>query len=400
VTPDERPAPEAEPARSRRRLGQVPALDGLRGIAVLLVVLSHTRLLVLAAPTGLGFVDDFFRGGFLGVDVFFVLSGFLITALLLREQADRGHVRIGSFYTGRALRLLPALFVLLAAHVIYAALANPFPFEHELVSVRAGIFYYYNWQVVWDLFKTVPDLGHLWSLAIEEQFYLLWPAVLILFLGIRRKTSWVVVALVAAIVAIAVHRALMWERGASWIFIFVRTDTRADSLLVGVLLAWLWVRRRTPTKGLVAAAWVASGVLFLCVEFSRFDAGFVYLGGFTIVALAVGVVILATLESSWPGTRLLSIPPLRAVGRVSYGLYLWHLPVFYAVDHYGSHWPAIVRVIVGYGASAAFTTLSWFVVETPALRLKRRLSGHRDAMGPESAGDVTRTGATGEIETP
>ena len=251
------------------------------------------------------------------------------------------------------------------------------PVRNELVSVRASVFYYYNWQVVWSVLKTVPDLGHLWSLSIEEQFYLVWPAVLILFLGLRRKTSWVVVVLVAAIAAIAVHRAVMWEHGAHWLFLFVRTDTRADSLLVGALLACLWVRRRTPTKGLVPAAWIASGVLVLCIEFSRPDGGFVYLGGFTIVAIAVAILILATLDSSWPGNRLLSFPPLRAVGRVSYALYLWHLPVFSVVHRYGSHWPTVVQVIVAYGASAAFTTLSWVLIETPALRVKRRLAGRR-----------------------
>jgi peptidoglycan/LPS O-acetylase OafA/YrhL len=322
------------------------------------------------------FIDDFFTGGFLGVDVFFVLSGFLITALLLREQADHGGVRFGSFYVRRALRLLPALFVLLMAHAIYARVAH-LPSAAEISTIRAAIFYYVNWYGVWHLLGVAQGLGHLWSLAIEEQFYLVWPTVLVLFLGLRRKTTWVTVILVAAIVAIGVHRALMWEHGTSWLFIFLRTDTRADSLLVGALLACLWVRRRTPTKGLVPAAWIASGVLLLCVEFSRPDTGFVYLGGFTVVAIAVAVLVLATLDSSWPGNHLLSLAPLRAIGRVSYGLYLWHLPVFFAVLHYGIHWSAVVRVIVAYGASAALTTLSWILVETPALRVKRRLAGRR-----------------------
>ncbi len=195
------------------------------------------------------FIHDFFTGGFLGVDVFFVLSGFLITALLLREQADHGGVCFGSFYARRALRLLPALFVLLMAHAIYARIAH-LPSAAEISTIRAAIFYYVNWYGVWHVFGVAQGLGHLWSLAIEEQFYLVWPTVLVLFLGLRRKTTRVTVILVAAIVTIGVHPALMWEHGTSWLFIFLRTDTRADSLLVGALLACLWVRRRTPTKGL------------------------------------------------------------------------------------------------------------------------------------------------------
>jgi peptidoglycan/LPS O-acetylase OafA/YrhL len=375
VTPDERPALKAEPARSWRRLGQVPPLDGLRGIAVLLVMLSHTPLLV-GYPTGVALIHNFFSGGFLGVDVFFVLSGFLITALLLREQADHGGVRFGSFYARRALRLLPALFVLLMAHAIYARIVH-LPSPAEISTIRAAIFYYTNWYGVWHPLGVAQGLGHLWSLAIEEQFYLVWPTVLVVFLGLQRKTTTVTVILVAAIVAIGANRALMWEHGTSWLSVFVRTDTRSDSLLVGALVACLWVRRRTPTKGLVPAAWIASGVLLLCVELSKPDTGFAYLGGFTVVAIAVAVLVLAALDSSWSGNRLLSLRPLRAIGRVSYGLYLWHLPVFFAVLHYGSHWSPVVRVTVAYSASAAFTTLSWVLVETPALRVKRRLADRR-----------------------
>jgi peptidoglycan/LPS O-acetylase OafA/YrhL len=384
LTAVERQSAERGDAATVRRLGSVPALDGLRGIAVLLVVVNHTWI-VLPGQTGLTAVDNFFRGGFLGVDLFFVLSGFLITALLLREQADHRRVRFGSFYARRALRLLPALFVLLGAHAIYAAYANPpFPFEHEVLNIRAAVFYYANWFVVFDLLRAVPDLGHLWSLSVEEQFYLIWPTLLVLFFGLRRRIAPVVMILVAGIVAVAVHRAMMWD-GSNWLPLFNRTDTRADSLLVGALLACLWVRCRTPEKGLVPAAWVASGILILCVEFARGNQAFLFLGGFTLVAVAASVLILATLESDWPGNRFLSIAPLRAVGRVSYGLYLWHVVVFWAVSRWGSTWPDQVRMLVALGGAAACTLLSWVLVEQPALRLKRRFEYRSPSSQADSA---------------
>jgi peptidoglycan/LPS O-acetylase OafA/YrhL len=364
------PTPEAPTPAPVRRLGWVPELDGLRGVAVLLVVLSHG--FVIGFRTRFSVVNNVFRGGFLGVNIFFVLSGFLITALLLREQADRGHVRFGTFYAGRALRLLPALYVLLAAHVVYVAVTHPFPFENELVSVRAGVFYYFNWQVVWDVHKVATDLGHLWSLSIEEQFYLVWPAVLIVFLGLRHRARTVTAVLIAVIVIIAVNRGLLWHP-AAWQELLNRTDTQADGLFVGALLAALWVRRRTPSRGLVLTGWIAFGVIALSVELVRGDRSFYFYGGSTLFAVAVAALILATLETNWPVNRLLRLAPLRAIGRVSYGLYLWHYPIFWVVARYGAAWPVPVPAIVGFTAAGTATVLSWVLVEQPALRWKRRL---------------------------
>jgi peptidoglycan/LPS O-acetylase OafA/YrhL len=348
---------------------------------VLLVVLTHSFL--IGVTTHIAVVDNFLSGGFLGVNIFFVLSGFLITALLLREHADRGRVRFGKFYAGRALRLLPALYVLLAAHVIYVAVTNPFPFENELVSVRAAFFYYYNWQVVWNLLKTAPDLGHLWSLSIEEQFYVVWPAVLILFLGLRHRAKTVVGVLIAVIVLIAVNRALLWQH-TDWRALLNRTDTQADGLFVGALLAVLWVRRRTPTRGLIPVAWIAFGVVVLSVEFVRGDGSFYFDGGSTLFAAAIAAVILATLETNWPVNRLLCLAPLRAVGRVSYGLYLWHYPIFRVVARYGARWPFPVPAVVGFTAAGTATVLSWVLVEQPALRWKHRLQARPPPSEPAS----------------
>jgi len=192
----------------------------------------------------------------------------------------------------------------------------------------------------------------------------------------------VVAVLVAAIVAIAIHRIFVWESATSWIPPFVRTDTRADGLLIGALLAVLWVRRLTPSRGLPIAAWIATVVLIVSISRANPLEPFVYRGGFTLVAIVVAVLVLAAVDGRWKGNRLLSIGPLRLVGRVSYGLYLWHLAVFFAVARYTGSWAAAPRVLFGFGLTILFTAFSWRFVEQPALRLKHRLD--RRAM-PDAA---------------
>jgi peptidoglycan/LPS O-acetylase OafA/YrhL len=306
----------------------------------------------------------------LGVDVFFVLSGFLITGLLLAERARTNRIRFGQFYARRALRLFPALFVLLAVHLVYAY-ATGLPWGLEKSGVLSIALYYSNWHLAQTL-RVPGDLGALWSLAVEEQFYLVWPLVLVGLLALRR-TRYVVAFLVAGIVLVAVHRAQMWRSGVYWLVPYVRTDTRADSLLVGALLAVVWhVGATKKIRGLAfvgtgaAAALVAS--FFVCT----YTGGFLYLGGFTLIAVCVAVVILASLQTNWFGRPFLRNRVLRGFGRVSYGLYLWHLVVFSVVLRYTESWQPLPRVAVAYAISAATTMFSWHFVERPALALKDR----------------------------
>jgi peptidoglycan/LPS O-acetylase OafA/YrhL len=159
--------------------------------------------------------------------------------------------------------------------------------------------------------------------------------------------------------------------------LYEHTDTRADSLLVGALLASLWVRRLTPTRGLRAAAWFGSAVLLSCVAFARIDRaflpptnGFLYDGGFLVVAVASACIILATLDGRWVGTRMLEFRPLRALGRVSYGLYLWHVPVFLEVASHTTGWAVVPKVTLAWAIAFALTVASWKIVEQPFLNLK------------------------------
>ncbi len=399
-------------APSPRRLGFVPAFDGLRGVAVLLVVAVHFRRTVdpwttqwVHSPrlaqffnTYDGAPDNWLlvskphpsllaqlvpKGGFLGVDVFFVLSGFLITSILLREQSTTGSVRFGAFYRRRALRLLPALFAFLTVHVVYASIVHV-QAAVERSSVMAAVFYYYNWKLVYSFPLVRPELTHLWSLSIEEQFYFVWPVALIFLLGVRRRLSTVVVVMSASILALAVWR-MMLARHLSPALVYFRTDAQADALLVGALAAHLWMRGTVPWKRFLApAAWVALAFMTVCIYRVESDHQFLYNGGFTLIAIAVAVMLLATLESSWCPARVLTTRPLRAVGRVSYGLYLWHVLVFSIVVDHTRTQPVGVTIALALGITAVVTAASWFLIEQPFLRLKDRLEARDQARSPDS----------------
>ena len=346
-------------------------LDGIRGVAVLLVVITHLQLLVPYEVTGIDRLDDLIAGSYLGVDLFFVLSGFLITALLLDEIVTSRNLRFRAFYARRGLRLLPALYVLLAAHVVYAVIADLSWFQ-EWATIRSALLYVSNWQLVYRPLTAVPDLGLLWSLAIEEQFYLLWPAALVLFFGPRQSARVVTGVLVATIVVVARWRAHLWRDGVFWAQLAVRTDTRVDSLLVGALLASLWVRGATPTRGVNTAGWVGLGTIVVCLATFDITEGTGYKGGLTLFAVAVSFVILALLGGTWPGRHLFDFAPLRAIGRVSYGLYLWHYPIFHVVSVEGQSWSNAQRVVVASTLTVLATVASRALIELPALRLKDR----------------------------
>jgi peptidoglycan/LPS O-acetylase OafA/YrhL len=347
-----------------RRLGRVPAFDGIRGVAVLLVVWSHMGLIRVFPHSWK------LTGGFLGVDAFFVLSGFLITALMLREQIDRIRVHFLAFYRRRALRLLPVIVAFGIAHYVFSRdLRLPLSTEHS--SLLAMAFYYMNWKAVWAP-PISAAIGQLWSLAVEEQFYLVWPIVIAL-LSVRARTRTVLLVLVPAILVVAARRAILFDHGVATSRLLIGTDTRADTLLIGALLAHLWVRAELPKRGVRTAAWVSAAFLLFCVLRCTPNTPFLYAGGFTLIAAAVAVILLAILETDWAGARALAARPIRAVGRVSYGLYVWHPLVFFWVWWETRHWARLPRLAVVVGATIAVTYGSWKLIEQPFLRWKDRL---------------------------
>jgi peptidoglycan/LPS O-acetylase OafA/YrhL len=350
------------------RLGYRPALDGLRAVAIGLVVLHHTGAFLV--PTH---ADDLFPGGFLGVDVFFVLSGFLITTLLL-ERRGRERRPIVTFYERRALRLLPAVVVLLIV-VSIVMVATDTQVSRIPTTFLVVLSYTTNWAELWgvDISKYVT---HLWSLAIEEQFYLVWP--LLLYAGLRvvpslSRLAWAALALG---LVFALWRAVLWESGEEWLRIYIRTDARADALLIGAALAlapWRRLIGAVPSGALAAAGAAALIVVALIAELTEPSAKWLYLGGLTVVAALVAVAIMALLAGSSPLTAVLEWTPVVWLGRISYGLYLWHFPVFLYVGEHGASWSSAARVVVGWSVALGATVASYRLIEQPALRFKRRL---------------------------
>ncbi|MGH9085974.1 MAG: acyltransferase family protein [Acidimicrobiales bacterium] len=376
-----------------RRLGRVPALDSLRAIAVTLVLLTHVWAVFPFGP----FDERWAKSGFLGVDLFFVLSGFLITSLLLEEHHDAGTIRFGRFYLRRAARILPALLLFFAVYLVYSAANDWPPFgrrDFALDSIEATLLYYMNWRVLWNPLGAA-DLTAIWSLSIEEQFYLVWPVVLLAVLGWtarRGRATWMLLA--AAAVLVTVWRAVAFRRW-GWEAAYLRTDTRIDGLLWGAVAALLFARGRVPdrlprwTPAVVGVIWA---VLLVWV---RADDRSAYFGGIAlwVVSAAVLVVHLASRPTAF------TVGPVaratRAVGRVSYAAYLWQLPVLRAVERWTPTWPVGLRVAGALVLLAACTWASWLLVERPVLAAKRRLQDRwrsGDAVAADPAPPVSPVG--------
>ncbi|SNS58841.1 Peptidoglycan/LPS O-acetylase OafA/YrhL, contains acyltransferase and SGNH-hydrolase domains [Asanoa hainanensis] len=368
---------------SGARLPYQPALDGVRAFAVLAVLLFHGG--VAALP-----------GGFLGVDAFFVLSGFLITSLLLVERSATGGTDLVAFWGRRARRLLPALLLVLSSVAVVSRWLLPPP---EWPALRfdslAAVAYLANWRMMFrdgDYFAATgapSPLQHTWSLGIEEQFYLLWPLVFIFVAALAFRRSRAVLLVVCAVgSALSVAAAAVLFSRSDVDRVYYGTDTRAVTLLVGCALAVLLSGRvgrrgRHPVLGSLAVVGVAVTGLFWASAGG--GSPWLYRGGLLLVALATAAVIAhAVVSPRSPTARLLGLLPLVLVGRISYGLYLWHWPLFgwLTSARTGLSGPALLGVRLA--AVFVVATASYLLVERP-LRTARWTRG-RPRLGGAVAG--------------
>lgn len=323
------PDPTTTSKASARAPFRVTGLDGIRAIAVLLVIVFHL------SPGAV-------VGGYIGVDLFFVVSGFLITSLLLREKASSGRIALGSFWRRRARRLLPALGVLLLACCTAAYAIGGDLLVGLGQQVLGAVTFSSNWLFLaassnyFD--STLPELfRNLWSLAVEEQFYLLWPLLLVLVL--LRVPRWVRIAAALVLAAgSAVWMALLWAPDAAT-RVYYGTDTHFFGLALGATLAFAavtwptraleWPRRLRTTLGLAGPIALA-GILAIAALMVE-DSPIPFRGGLAAVSVLSAVVIATLLVPGTPLARVLDWRPLRWIGERSYGLYLWHWPVFLLV---------------------------------------------------------------------
>jgi peptidoglycan/LPS O-acetylase OafA/YrhL len=347
------------------KLGYRPELDGFRGVAILVVMLYHLQGFPLA------------NGGHIGVDLFFVLSGFLITSLLLSEWETHQRIDLKAFYARRALRLLPALYTMVAVSLLFGLVFNGTRLvaddSADLRSLPsaalASVTYCSNWLLALQINYLGP-LIHTWTLAMEVQFYVVWSLVLILLLRVRVSLQAIEIGLLVSIVAVGIWRFVLWQEVDGFRAQY-GPDARADALLVGCLVAVLAHDGRLEglLKGICGATPVCS-VIFLVIAGSALSvrSAPVFLGAASLIDIAAAV-CLAYLVAARKGLvhKALSTKPAVTVGRWSYGLYIWHLPVYYLVDGVSpAGW------MVEFAVSFLIAAASFVLVEQPALRLNSR----------------------------
>jgi peptidoglycan/LPS O-acetylase OafA/YrhL len=356
-----------EGERRNAAIPHISALDGARGVAVAGVVLFHGGHLT---------------GGYLGVDFFFTLSGFLITSLLLAESGRTGHVGLGGFWARRARRLLPALAVLMVGVALYSRVfASPDQVSQIRGEAFATLGYVANWHEIFShqnyfaLFTSPSPLSHTWSLAIEEQFYLLWPLCFVgLLTRFTRATPKAV--LVTALVLAAVSSTLMvvLYDPSNVSRAYYGTDTRAAAILFGAALAaWLAIHGPATKRNARIALEVVGllGAVVLATAWARLDgqSSGLYRGGFLVCGLAATAVIAAAVHPEpGPVSRMLSLRPLCAIGLISYGVYLYHWPIDVLIDQQRAGFGGWPLFAVQTAVTLTIAVASYRFIEQPIRR--------------------------------
>ena len=352
----------------------MPGLDGLRALAVLAVIAYHEQF--AWAP-----------GGLLGVGVFFTLSGFLITSILISQWARLGGIKLGDFWLHRARRLLPALFVMLAVVTAWVTVADRARLDSLRTAVGAAAAYFSNWYLIarnqsyFARFAPPAPLDHLWSLAVEEQFYLLWPLLLLAGLIAARKlhtaTAWLIVPTALLTAASVYEMVTLYQPGLDPTRVYEGTDTRAFGLLIGAMLAMAWPKgaeRGTDSATRPASRWMrvlldAAGLAGLAaIGLMIWRVGqyspFAYRGGLVLLSVATAAVVAATAYPASIVGRALGWRPLRWIGVRSYGIYLWHFPVIVMTSQPNVK-PGLLLAGLQTAASILLAALSWQLIEEP-----------------------------------
>ena len=361
---------------SNNKSKYLPSIDSLRALAVLAVIIYHVDV-------------NYLPGGFLGVDLFFVLSGYLISSLIIKEYRKTGSLNLYNFYIRRARRLLPAVYFMITVGLVVMVLFNEVLLRKSHLDAIFGYIYSSNWWYIFhkldyfDSFGAQSPFKHLWSLAIEEQFYMVFP---LLFLLVNRKKkskdgtyilnkNFLYVVLGLILVSLIAHILLFDINNISRIYF--GTDTRAFSLLVGVVGAILYPMERLHDKvtqqqnmiySVVSLASIAT-LITVMIYTSEYNT-WLYRGGFLLVAILGLIVIISSGKQHTLMSKLLSFKPVVFIGKISYSLYLWHFPVLVLttpVSEIGN--PNIIFVVLRVILTFILATASYVFVETPIRKL-------------------------------
>ena len=356
-----------------RPQARISGLDGLRAIAVGVVFLAHYTPFALP---GLPWLAALFPG-MLGVTLFFFISGYLISTLLLKEHRVTGTIRLRDFYIRRLLRLSPALYVYVA--VVFAAY---YLYDRQIRygDFIAALTYTSNYYQIWA--NTAMYYMPVWSLAIEEHFYLLFPAAMLLCL--RRSPEQLLIAVLVSMAVVALWRLyLVHSYAMNWLHIYWRTDTRLDAILVGVLLTCIISQPKLArVRAFVASHWsLGIGVAVLAFSIVYRDEAFRMSSRYTLQGLALlmilGSMLLDPGRAGRLARRILDTPPMLFLSKISYSLYLWHLTVLKFAEHVqGSVGPALALCCAA--LSVALAVGSYHLIEAPVLVLRKRFGSHAE----------------------
>lgn len=364
----------------KKSIGYMPGLDGLRALAVFAVIAYHLNL-------------TWVPGGLLGVSLFFVLSGYLITGILLKQWEQSGAFDLKDFWLRRARRLLPALFVMLAGVMSWVMLWAPERLSALKQEALAALFYTSNWYLIFhqvsyfESFGPPSPLGHLWSLAVEEQFYLFWPLLLVIGLRCCLQRKWIIGGTMAVALTSAAAMALIYIPGHDPSRVYYGTDTRAFALLVGAVLAMVWPswKMNADLTGKKRLALDLAGSLGLLVvllmigKTNQYQTS-LYQGGLMLYSVAAaGLVAVLAHPASYLG-RIFGWGPLRWLGECSYGIYLWHYPVIILTNPVvNTEGLNLSRTLWQIGVSIILAALSRYLIEEPIRYGRRKYVRRRKA---------------------
>lgn len=369
---DPHPRTHEDAISASARYGYIPGLDGLRAIAVLIVLVAHFGL------------SEYVPGGF-GVTVFFFISGFLITRLLIAEGEKKGHIGLKDFYIRRAIRLFPALLgMTFVTTLIHMGLSLGAPSGTEFAA--ANLYFTNYFQIAALSAGEAPYMSWtpLWSLAVEEHFYLMFPA-LIFLAGLHwRRITGILLALIVIVPIWRLAVSLLWPESAE-VYTYMATDARIDSIAYGCLFTLGLHHLGNPAKLRTLIGWLPAGLalMALLATFVLRDAMFRQVLRFSVQGIAIGILMLnlyfgRAFKWAFP---ILELAPLRWIGKVSYGLYLWHFPVLDLVRRLELSAP--LTILLALAASFAVTALSFYFWEQKFVALRKRFGAH--IVKPETA---------------
>jgi peptidoglycan/LPS O-acetylase OafA/YrhL len=344
----------------------ITGLDGLRSIAVLAVIAYHLNF-------------DWAAGGLLGVTVFFVLSGYLITDLLISEFVTNDRINFKNFWIRRARRLLPAMFTMLLVVITWVTIFEQPMLDRLEEDTVAAILYVSNWWYIFQDLSYFESFGppslltHFWSLAVEEQFYILWPLLIVLVLKLKVKEGSLFSIILLGAIASAAAMTMLYEPGTDPSRVYYGTDTRVFSLLLGASLAVVWPSRKLSTSLPSEIRWKLDfvGLFALAFIFYMFWStdqyqDFLYQGGMVAMSVASMLVVAVIVHPSSKLNTVLSFKPLRWIGVRSYGIYLWHFPVIVLTSpQWGADAPSLVRTLLQLFLILTCASLSWTFIENP-----------------------------------